>query len=86
MPIPEKKADLEAMGYVFDNEAKCRGCEAAIEWWITPNGKKMPMSVLPLDAQGQKIIGASLTPVYEYVRRPHFADCPKASEFRKKKK
>src|SRR5215468_1833811 len=45
MPLPEKREALVALGYVFDNEARCRGCGAAIEWWITPNGKKMPMTV-----------------------------------------
>ena len=45
MAIPEKREDLVAMGYVFDNESKCRSCEAEIEWWITPRGKKMPMRV-----------------------------------------
>jgi hypothetical protein len=84
VPLPEKKADLEAMGYLLDNEGKCRGCAANIECWISPTGKKLPMSVIPLDAQGQKIIGASLTAVHEYVRRSHFSDCPSAAEFRKK--
>src|SRR5215469_9584655 len=44
--IPTRREDLLAMGYVFDNEATCRGCFSPIEWWITPNGKKMPMSVV----------------------------------------
>lgn len=84
MPLPERKADLEAMGYLFDNEARCGGCEAEIEWWITPTGKKMPMSVIALDAQGQKVVNP-IAPVHEYVRRPHWSDCPNADDFRKKK-
>lgn len=45
MALPTSKSGLEAAGYMFDNEANCKGCGALIEWWITPNGKKMPMNV-----------------------------------------
>jgi hypothetical protein len=78
MAIPEKKADLEAFGYVFDNKAKCRGCGAEIEWWITPRGKKMPMSV-----QIVRETGSPISPVKEYRRVPHWSDCPNAKDFRK---
>jgi hypothetical protein len=78
--IPEKREDLVAMGYVFDNEARCRGCDAVIEWWITPKGKKMPMSVKEV-----KSTGGVFAPVVEFVRIPHFTDCPNAADFRKKK-
>lgn len=85
MAIPEKLEDLKAMGYVFDNEGTCRGCGEPIEWFITPRGKKMPMSVIPLDAKGEPIIGASVVPVKEYVRRPHWSNCPNAADFRRSK-
>jgi len=85
MAIPEKREDLVAMGYVFDNEATCRGCQAPIEWWVTPKGKKMPMSVLALDANREVIKGASLTRPVEFVRRPHWSDCPNAADFRRGK-
>jgi hypothetical protein len=85
VPIPEKREDLIAMGYVFDNEANCRGCGAPMEWWITPKGKKMPMSIIPLDAEGKVVPSGSLTPVREYVRHPHWSDCPNAEDFRNKK-
>lgn len=85
MALPEKREDLVAMGYVFDNEGVCSRCHAPIEWWVTPHNKKMPMRVFPLDANGEVIVGASLTPVREYVRRPHFADCPFREEFRRPK-
>jgi len=49
MPFPETTGELVKAGYKFDNQANCRGCGAAIEWWITPRGKKMPMDV---DADG----------------------------------
>ena len=78
MPIPGKKSDLEAMGYVFDNEAKCRGCGAEIEWWITPKGKSMPMSV-----QEIRETDSPISPLKEYRRVPHWSDCPNAGDFRK---
>jgi hypothetical protein len=86
MAIPEKREDLVSMGYVFDNEGNCRGCGAAIEWWITPNGKKMPMSVLELNKQGDIVFEGTLGPRTEFVRRPHWSDCPNADDFRKGKK
>jgi hypothetical protein len=45
MPFPETVSELVAAGYKFLNEAHCTGCGAAIEWYETPNGKKMPMNV-----------------------------------------
>jgi hypothetical protein len=76
--IPESRADLEALGYVFDNEARCRGCGAAIEWWLTPKGKKMPMSVKEV-----RETDSPVSPVKEWRRIPHFSDCPKVADFRK---
>lgn len=45
MPFPETTAELEAAGYKFLNDANCSGCGAAIQWWQTPKGKRMPMDV-----------------------------------------
>lgn len=77
--IPTGKADLESLGYVFDNEAYCRGCGQPIEWWITPKGKKMPMSVKEVRERDSPI-----APIKEIQRIPHWSDCPKADSFRKK--
>lgn len=79
MAIPTKREDLVAMGYLFDNDAKCRGCGAAIEWWITPKGKKMPMSV-------KEVRDETLSfpqPVVRLDRIPHWTDCPNAEDFRR---
>lgn len=84
MAIPEKREDLLAMGYVFDNEATCRGCGEPVEWWITPKSKKMPMSVLAIDTKGEIVPQGSLTRPHEFVRRTHFSLCPNAADFRKK--
>ena len=48
MPLPTDKKALEAAGYVYDNDGTCRGCGLPIEWWITPNNKKMPMKLLEI--------------------------------------
>jgi hypothetical protein len=39
---PKTREDLEAAGYIFLDQAKCRGCGAAIVWFSTPKGKRMP--------------------------------------------
>jgi hypothetical protein len=44
MPFPKTLDDMKPAGYRFDNDAVCRGCGDDIEWWITPNGKKIPMN------------------------------------------
>jgi hypothetical protein len=78
MAIPTQREELVAAGYVFDNEARCRGCEALIEWWITPNGKKMPMSVKAIRERDSPI-----APVKEWQRIPHWSDCPNAKDFKR---
>jgi hypothetical protein len=45
MPFPETIDELKAAGYVFQDQAACRGCGAAIEFWKTPSGKLMPIDV-----------------------------------------
>ena len=81
MAIPTKREDLVQMGYMFDNDAKCRGCGAEIEWWITPKGKKMPMSVIEVKDESRVFP----QPVLRIERMPHWSTCPNAEDFRKKK-
>ena len=45
MPFPTTIEELKSAGYKFDNDSNCRACGERIEWWITPRGKKMPMTV-----------------------------------------
>lgn len=80
MAIPTSREDLTAMGYVFDNEAKCRGCGADIEWWITPKDKKMPMSVVEVKDESKVFP----QPILRVDRIPHWSNCPKADSFRRK--
>jgi hypothetical protein len=81
MPIPTKKEDLEAMGYVFDNDGVCRGCGQPIEWWITPKDKKMPMSVVDVKDETK----AFPQPILRIERVPHWGVCPNADDFRRRK-
>jgi hypothetical protein len=43
--LPNTPAGLVAAGYTYINTSRCKGtsCGAEIEWWRTPNGKKMPL-------------------------------------------
>jgi hypothetical protein len=72
--FPATSDRLKAEGYEYDNDGFCRGCGELIEWWITPNGKKMPMEVVKT---------AIIQHATADVRQPHFASCPKAADFRR---
>jgi hypothetical protein len=74
MKFPATSDQLKAEGYVYDNDANCRGCGEPIEWWITPKGKKMPMTVKKT---------ATILHATADVREPHWASCPKSGDFRK---
>ena len=43
MPFPKTETELTEQGYRYDNKSLCRGCDATIEWWITPKGAHMPL-------------------------------------------
>ena len=60
----------------------CRKCRAEIHWIVTSGGKKMPIDAYPpRDKKWVKVETAS--GVMEVV--PHFATCPFAKEFKRKK-
>jgi hypothetical protein len=44
MPFPKTLDELRAAGYKFEGHSRC-ACGVVIEWWITPNQKRMPMDV-----------------------------------------
>ena len=69
MAFPKTADEMKAAGYVFDNDATCRGCGADIEWWITPRGSKIPMDPMPRG-------------VSEAIA--HFTTCPDAKDFKHK--
>jgi hypothetical protein len=70
MPFPQTMRELEDGGYRFNGHGRCRGCGEHIEWWFTPEGGRMPFNMMP-EADSQPI--------------SHFATCPEAERFRKKK-
>ena len=53
-------------GYKFKAHAKCKGCGAPIEWWVTAKGKNMPYDPIA-DDEIQTVV--------------HWATCPKADRF-----
>lgn len=70
MPFPANSVEMKNAGYVFDNDATCRGCGDDIEWWITPRGSKLPMN--PMDSGSTSAIS-------------HFTTCSDVKSFRKGK-
>lgn len=75
LEYPATTNQLRAEGFDYSNDGKCRGCEALLEWWITPGGARIPMSIiLPADPLKSN----------EEFRQPHFIDCPNAGDFRRK--
>jgi hypothetical protein len=49
MAFPDSVEGLRLCGYEFQRQAICgatqpgRGCGVEIDWWVTPNGKKIPL-------------------------------------------
>ena len=70
-PKPRTREDLVAVGYLFSGSAKCKGCGAAIEWWMTParsdrvKARRMPFDVLK-----------------DGTLEPHWDHCPQVKEFK----
>jgi hypothetical protein len=69
MPFPETLDELQRYGYVFQGTGSCRGCGVQMAWFLTPNGKKMPMT--------RK--GADLPRRFE----SHHAVCPERGRFKR---
>lgn len=74
MPLPQRRVDLESLGYRYEGEGHCRGCGVLLLWFSTPNQKRMPMTIIPgsEDAEHQLL-------------ECHFGKCPKADLFRRPK-
>lgn len=70
MPLPDTLPELQIAGYRHDGVGRCSRCDARMEWFVTPKGRRMPFS---------------LKPGTETKYQAHFASCPFASHFRKKK-
>jgi len=73
MKWPASEPELQAGGYRLVERSRCKGlhCGAMISWYRTPAGKRMPLT--PIAGEPGKVL------------EPHFASCPDANEFRKRK-
>lgn len=60
----------------------CRACHRAIKWFTTPNNRRMPVDLDSLE-QRVAIIGGAAVVAPTYVS--HFATCPKAEHYRRKR-
>jgi hypothetical protein len=45
MAFPKTADELTAAGYRFVNGSHCRGCGKKIQWYETPNKKKIPLDL-----------------------------------------
>ncbi len=71
MGFPKTLDELRAANYRYDNDSVCRGCGDDVEWWLTNNGKKIPMQ--PMDKGTDPAIA-------------HLTVCTEADSFRKDKR
>lgn len=69
MPFPETRGKLKEAGYDFMTRKTCQ-CGAVMELWHTPKDQIIPMNPMIDD---------------EAKAESHFATCPRAAQFRKKK-
>lgn len=47
MKWPATSSEMAAEGWLYDNDAVCKGCMMNIEWWISPKGAKTPINTIP---------------------------------------
>jgi len=43
--------EMKRAGYKFTGHAKCKGCWAAIEWWVSNNGKRLAFDPIANDEE-----------------------------------
>lgn len=72
LPMPEQ----------IENPEKCRGCSAPIIWVQTKTGARMPINT-DFEVKGTLFVGVEMIEIEP--RFSHFATCPKAQEFHRKK-
>jgi hypothetical protein len=70
MSFPKNRTEMLAQGYTPAGRDRCRSCAVTIEFWITPQRKRIPMNVMP-------------TPSSQAVS--HYATCPEPERFRRKR-
>jgi hypothetical protein len=83
MPLPETFPELAIAGYVHKGNGHCTACRAPLEWFATPKGNTMPFSKKKQIVVGQfSMFEQTAETKYE----PHFANCPAAERFRRRKR
>jgi hypothetical protein len=68
MSFPKTLTEMEEQGYRRAEYSRCKGCYAAMEWWTTPMGGRIPMD--PMGHPDSAAIS-------------HFATCSHHHMFRK---
>ena len=61
--------EMRRAGYKFSGAAKCKACDAPVEWWLTNKGNKLPFNPIADD---------------ECQTETHWQTCPSADSFRKR--
>jgi hypothetical protein len=81
--LPETREGLVEAGYEFTGESRCTGkdCGEYIEWWATPDNRRMPISVIDVKDETKPFP----QPILRTIRVPHWKTCKNAQDFRRKK-
>jgi hypothetical protein len=70
MSFPKNRREMVAQGYTPAGRDRCRSCPVVIEFWMTPQQKRIPMNVMPTD-DSQAV--------------SHYATCKEPERFRRKR-
>jgi len=82
MPLPNTLSGLANAGYVHGGTERCAACGVKLEWFLTPKNHWIPMSLVRRVIVGEDVI-QDVTSETQY--EAHFASCPKAERFRRKR-
>ena len=66
--MPETRHEMVRAMYELKSTARCKGCDAPIEWWKTTNGKMLPVNVEPSGEYAAVVT--------------HWVTCPKRDDFK----
>ena len=82
MPLPDTFVELALAGYHYQGSGHCKACGVRLEWFLTPKLHRIPFS-----GKQQVIVGEdTIRSITSDVKiEPHFATCPQAEQFRRKK-
>lgn len=81
-PLPDTFVELALAGYRHKGSGRCSACGAFLEWFVTPKLHNMPFSAKREIVVGEDTIRATESSVRI---EPHWAACPKAKQFRRKR-